>query len=105
MESKEPEMVEETVKQYRLLDNPWKATGRILDNGVKIPSVSPQGVVSGLLLGLNKCGLNLYGRVTLGRQQADQRTLLIFRQSNVSYSEYLTIKLTGASFSAGFQSG
>ena len=28
---------------------------------------------------LNKCELNLYGRVTLGRQCADQRTLFIFR--------------------------
>jgi hypothetical protein len=95
MESKEPEIVEETVRQFKLLENPWVGTGRILDNGVKIPSVSPQGVVSAFMLGLNKCELNLYARVTLGKQQKDQRTLFIFRQSNVSYSEYLTIKLTG----------
>ena len=88
------------MKQYKLLDSPWVATGRVLENGMKIPSVSPQAVISAVMLvsskcqfhrrrvlingspefqALNKCELNLYGRVTLGRQCADQRTLFIFR--------------------------
>ena len=66
---------------------------------MKIPSVSPQAVISAVMLvsselafkgcsffngfhvlqALNKCELNLYGRVTLSRQCADQRTLFIFR--------------------------
>ena len=93
------QVVEDTVKQYKLLDSPWVATGRVLENGMKIPSVSPQAVISAVMLvrselafkgcsffnglhelqALNKCELNLYGRVTLSRQCADQRTLFIFR--------------------------
>ena len=70
MESKEPEVsraqvqfpgifaecsflsqiVEDSVKQYKLLDSPWVATGRVLENGMKIPSVSPQAVISAVML-------------------------------------------------------
>ena len=42
--------MEDTVKQYKLLDSPWVATGRVLENGMKIPSVSPQAVISAVML-------------------------------------------------------
>ena len=100
LDSKEPEEVEGS-KQYKLLEDPWTATGRVLDNGVKITSVSAEAVVAKCMLGLNRCQLNLYGRVTLGRGKNDQRTLFVFRQTNVSFSETLTIKLTGAYTSGG----
>ena len=45
-----PQIVEDTVKQYKLLDSPWVATGRVLENGMKIPSVSPQAVISAVML-------------------------------------------------------
>ena len=44
------QVVEDTVKQYKLLDSPWVATGRVLENGMKIPSVSPQAVISAVML-------------------------------------------------------
>ena len=45
------------MKQYKLLDSPWVATGRVLENGMKIPSVSPQAVISAVMLVSSKIKL------------------------------------------------
>ncbi len=80
-------------KQYRLLDDPWIRSRR--GDGTKRPMVAAQVLASKVLLVLNKRELNLYAKVCLRRGEEDQVTLLIFRQSNVAYTETLTIQPTG----------
>ena len=90
LESKEPSD-RRGAHEYRLLENPW--TRRLLENGA--PNMEAQMLVSKLFLALNKRQLNLYARVCLECHGIGQKTLLLFRQSNVTYSESLTIQLTG----------
>ncbi len=97
LESKEAEDVAGGAKEYRLLEDPWTRSRR--GDGSKRPMVAAQILASRVLLALNRRGLNLYARVCLRRGEADQVTLLLFRQSNVAYTETLTIQPTGEGIS------
>ncbi len=92
LESKEAEEVC-GAKEYRLLEDPWTRSRR--GDGTKRPMVAAQMLASRVLLVLNRRELNLYARVCLRRGEPDQVTLLVFRQSNVAYTETLTIQPTG----------
>ncbi len=94
LESKEAEVVTEGVKQFKLVGEPW-AKRKTNDPII----MSAQALVAQLLLAMNKAELNLYAKVCLNREQLDQQTLLVFRQSNVAYKEALTLQLTGMSLS------
>lgn len=90
MESKEA-VETHGAKEYKLLENPW--TRKVLENSA--PNMEAQMLVSRIFLALNKKELNLYARICLDCHTDRQKTLLMFRQSNVTYSEALTIQLTG----------
>ena len=103
--SKESEVINGGVKEYRLNETPWmKSEIEVTsgtEDGVAVTAkkttlmTSQQNLVSRILLAMNKSELNMYARVTHESDMADQRTMLIFRQSNVTYSESLTLKLAG----------
>ncbi len=93
LESKEAEETLGGARQYRLLEDPWTRSRR--NDGTKRPMVAAQILASRVLLVLNRRELNLYARVCLRRGEPDQVTLLMFRQSNVAYTETLTIQPTG----------
>jgi len=104
LESKEAvELAGGACREYRLLEEPWTSSrggqkSRV--RGTTNPKgqmVSAQLLASRFLLALNSRGLNLYARVCLRRGQSAQSTLLMFRQSNVAYTEALTIQPTGES--------
>jgi len=102
LESKEAEeLAAGACREYRLLDAPWTSSrsgqkSRL--RGATNPKgqmVSAQLLASKILLALNGRGLNLYARVCLRRGEQAQSTLLMFRQSNVAYTQALTIQPTG----------
>ena len=82
------------VKEYKLLDTPWSTRESKKATSGNI-ALTTQGLLSRCLLALNQRELNLFARVTLGRLTSGQKTLLIFRQSNIAYTQALTLKLTG----------
>ena len=93
MESKEPEEIGD-VKQYKLLESPWS---RKESKSATSPNIglATQQLMAKWLLAMNRKEQNLYARVTLGRFGTSQKTLLMFRSSNIGYTEALTLKLTG----------
>lgn len=96
LDSKDPEEVH-GVKSYKLLEEPWNQSCVVKDGSGSMPRlvVSPQILVAKFLLAMNKAEMNVYESVTLDVGKIDQKTLVIFRQSNVSYSQELTLKLAG----------
>eukprot|EP00095_Tigriopus_kingsejongensis_P006751 maker-scaffold1404_size42976-snap-gene-0.12 protein:Tk06751 transcript:maker-scaffold1404_size42976-snap-gene-0.12-mRNA-1 annotation:"---NA---" len=96
LDSKDPEVVHE-VKTFKLLETPWNQSCVVKEGSGPMPrlAVSPQILVAKFLLALNKAEMNVYESVTLDAGKVDQKTLIIFKQSNVGFTQELTLKLAG----------
>lgn len=118
---KEPKALKYNVLQYccsKLKGNdqysPWQTTRRQQQRSINLPFQNERSskeveeeqqlevanahlLVGKLLLAMNKQGLNLYAttRLTCSTSKGAHRSQLIFRQSNVGYSQSLCLNLSG----------
>ena len=75
-------------KELKMKTGLWKAES-------DEEAIRAQNILGKILLGMNKHELNLYARIVLDSGKANQKTLLMFRQSNIAFGKALIIQPQG----------
>ena len=80
-----------------IFQNTGQRTSKEAEQEKQLKASNTQQLVGKLLLAMNKQGLNLYATTQLRRstKNGSHRSQLIFRQSNVGYTQSLCLNLSG----------